>query len=405
MSMSTRAQELGRNVAVEQYLNTDGVLYLWDKIKAYVDENSSGDDTTAAPFRMYSMTVGTDITTGNTINVPVISYVGDATGIAVGDTAVGVIKQGVADKLIFGKVSLINGGNTTVTKDLMQEVPNSTTIDARVLLKLSTFFNDYSNSFWAAFNNESAIIVDSKHQIFKTNFITPPVVGQYVTGIITINGNTHMYIVKAITEADTENPEKYIQVSLLSVQQVNASGALVANISAPSWTSSQTGITITNTNFADGGNNISVGQSVVGVLTSNSAGLNIVLGTVTSTNNNTSDITIIKAVPVLSAESVASQITTALTPYSTTDEVESLINSAVSSVYRFAGSVDTYANLPTTGMSAGDVYNVIGDAGMNYAWVQPETGDGYWDPLGATFNIEPIPNSVIQQIVEGTYGS
>lgn len=326
MSMSTRAQELGRNVAVEQYLNTDGVLYLWDKIKAYVDENSSGDDTTAAPFRMYSMTTGVDITTGNTINVPVISYVGDTTGIAVGDTAVGIIKQGVADKLIFGKVSLINGGNTTVTKDLMQEIPNNTTIDARVLLQLSTFFSDYGNSFWAAFNNESALTVGSKHQLFKTNFITPPAVGQYVTGIITINGNTHMYIVKGTTEADTENSEKYIQVSLTNIQQI------------------------------------------------------------------------------LSTELVAYQITTALTPYSTTAEVETLINSKVASVYRFAGSVASYANLPTTGMSAGDVYNVE-DTDMNYAWVQPETGEGYWDPLGTTFNIEPIPNSVIQQIVEGTYGS
>lgn len=404
MSMSTRAQELGRNVAVEQYLNTDGVLYLWDKIKAYVDENSSGDDTTAAPFRMYSMTTGVDITTGNTINVPVISYVGDTTGIAVGDTAVGIIKQGVADKLIFGKVSLINGGNTTVTKDLMQEIPNNTTIDARVLLQLSTFFSDYGNSFWAAFNNESAITVGSKHQLFKTNFITPPAVGQYVTGIITINGNTHMYVIRGVTEKDTENPEKYIQVSLTNIQQINTSGALVANISVPVWTSAQTNITITNTSFVDGGNNISAGQSVVGVLTADAAGINIIIGTVTSTNNNTSDITIIKAVPVLSAESVASQITTALTPYSTTDEVESLINSAVASVYRFAGSVATYANLPTTGMANGDVFNVE-DTDMNYAWVQPETGDGYWDPLGTTFNIEPIPNSVIQQIVEGTYGS
>lgn len=93
----------------------------------------------------------------------------------------------------------------------------------------------------------------------------------------------------------------------------------------------------------------------------------------------------------------------ALVPYATTEAVTTAINSAVSSVYRYAGSVSTYSNLPTTGLTVGDVYNVT-DTDMNYAWVATESG-GYWDPLGSTFSIEPIPNSVIQEIVDGTYGS
>lgn len=94
----------------------------------------------------------------------------------------------------------------------------------------------------------------------------------------------------------------------------------------------------------------------------------------------------------------------ALLSYATTESVTTAINQAVSSVYRYAGSVSTYANLPTVDLTAGDVYNVT-DTDMNYAWVQPDTGDGYWDPLGSTFSIEPIPNSVIQEIVDGTYGT
>lgn len=93
----------------------------------------------------------------------------------------------------------------------------------------------------------------------------------------------------------------------------------------------------------------------------------------------------------------------ALIPYSTTEEMNTAINQAVSSVYRYAGSVATYANLPTANLKGGDVYNVT-DTDMNYGWVETETG-GYWDPLGSTFSIEPIPNSVIQEIVDGTYGS
>lgn len=93
----------------------------------------------------------------------------------------------------------------------------------------------------------------------------------------------------------------------------------------------------------------------------------------------------------------------ALLPYATTESVTTAINQAVSSVYRYAGSVSTYANLPTADLTSGDVYNVT-DTDMNYAWVATDTG-GYWDPLGSTFSIEPIPNNVIQAIVDGTYGS
>ena len=45
-------------------------------------------------------------------------------------------------------------------------------------------------------------------------------------------------------------------------------------------------------------------------------------------------------------------------------------------IYRFKGSVPTYDDLPTTDLTAGDVYNVE-DTGTNYAW----TGS-VWDALG-----------------------
>lgn len=89
----------------------------------------------------------------------------------------------------------------------------------------------------------------------------------------------------------------------------------------------------------------------------------------------------------------------------TTEQVDQKISAAVVGVYRFMGSVPAYVNLPTSGMTNGDVYDVE-DTGMNYAWVVPEDGSqGYWDPLGQIFQIQKIPNSVIQQIVDGTYGS
>lgn len=298
-----------RDVGVDQFLDLEGVIFLWNCIKSYVTENT-GSGGSGAPVRFYTMATGVDITTGDTINVPLSNYVGDTTNVAVGDTAIGIMKQtGSPDKLIFGAVSIINGGNTTVTKILMQEIPTTTTIDTRVVEKVEAFFNDYCSHFWAAFNNESAITVGSKHQIFKTNFVTPPGIGTYVTGIITINGNDHMYAVQGTTAADTKDPTRYVEVTL----------------------------------------------SVIS--------------------------------PILS-----------------TAQVETMINAKLANVYKFQGSVAAYENLPTQGMIGGDVWNTR-DTDMNYGWVEAKGEEaGHWDPLGQTFSINPIPNSVIQQIVDGVYG-
>ena len=65
----------------------------------------------------------------------------------------------------------------------------------------------------------------------------------------------------------------------------------------------------------------------------------------------------------------------------------------ISGMYKYKGSVATYASLPSTGQSTGDVWNVESD-GMNYAW----DGTG-WDNLGAVFQIQDITNSDIDTIV------
>ena len=61
--------------------------------------------------------------------------------------------------------------------------------------------------------------------------------------------------------------------------------------------------------------------------------------------------------------------------------IKSAIDAAVSSVYRYKGSVATYADLPSTGLTAGDVYNVEA-TGDNYAW----TGTA-WDKLAGTIDL------------------
>lgn len=70
----------------------------------------------------------------------------------------------------------------------------------------------------------------------------------------------------------------------------------------------------------------------------------------------------------------------------TSTEIENKINTAISSVYRVKGSVASYANLPTSNVIVGDVYNIT-DTGANYVAISinPIT----WDKLSETVDLSP----------------
>jgi hypothetical protein len=70
----------------------------------------------------------------------------------------------------------------------------------------------------------------------------------------------------------------------------------------------------------------------------------------------------------------------------------------ITNVYKYKGSVATSAKLPTSGQTAGDVYNIeasstYGPAGTNVAW----TGSA-WDALGGLFEVTAITNTEIDTI-------
>lgn len=69
------------------------------------------------------------------------------------------------------------------------------------------------------------------------------------------------------------------------------------------------------------------------------------------------------------------------------------LKSDLASVYKYKGSKASYSALPTTGNTAGDVWDVE-DTGMNYAWNGSE-----WDPLGMSITIETITNAQIDAII------
>ena len=69
--------------------------------------------------------------------------------------------------------------------------------------------------------------------------------------------------------------------------------------------------------------------------------------------------------------------------------VNNAVSTAIASVYKVKGSVATYGDLPVSGQSVGDVYNVIAaystyPAGTNWVWTGTE-----WDALGGTIDLSP----------------
>ena len=69
------------------------------------------------------------------------------------------------------------------------------------------------------------------------------------------------------------------------------------------------------------------------------------------------------------------------------------LKSDLTNVYKYKGSVATAAELPASGNTAGDVYNVTA-TDMNYGW----TGSA-WDPLGQIFSVDSITNAEIDTIL------
>lgn len=71
------------------------------------------------------------------------------------------------------------------------------------------------------------------------------------------------------------------------------------------------------------------------------------------------------------------------------------VNTAISGVMRYKGSVQTYADLPTEDLEVGDVYNVIADD-SNYAWTGEE-----WDMIGSAVDTSNLVDKTSNQEITG----
>lgn len=81
---------------------------------------------------------------------------------------------------------------------------------------------------------------------------------------------------------------------------------------------------------------------------------------------------------------------TKLDAFSTADKYA--LKTDIASAIIYKGSVDTEADLPSSGQKVGDMYDVK-STGHNFAWNGTE-----WDDLGGTFSITYLTNSEIDTI-------
>ena len=106
---------------------------------------------------------------------------------------------------------------------------------------------------------------------------------------------------------------------------------------------------------------------------------------------------VIEAIKVNGAAQTVSgkavNITVPTTVAALSDAGSYALKSDLASVYRYKGSVASYADLPGSGNTVGDVWDVAED-NMNYGW----TGSA-WDPLGQSFTLEFVTNAEIDAIL------
>lgn len=122
---------------------------------------------------------------------------------------------------------------------------------------------------------------------------------------------------------------------------------------------------------------------------------------------NGTEQTITNKTVALTVPTVVSDLTND-SGFQTATEVQTAIDTAISSAYKYKGSVADVSALPASGNKTGDVYDVQ-DTGMNYAW-----NGSAWDALGqlidassfwAKTELTAITTAEIDTIIGTTSGS
>lgn len=363
-----------------KYLDQDGLLYFWQQLKTIFAgkvDKVDGKGLSTNDFTNADQTKLNGIATGAQVNQNAFSNV------AVGSTTIAA--DSTTDTL-----TIVQGANVTLT-------PNATS-DTLTIAATDTTYS-------AATTSEDGLMTSS--QVTKLNGIDA---GAEVNVIdsITVNGTAATVTSKtaAITvptkTSDLTNDSGYItsadvpEGAAASTTTPLMDGTATAGtetafargdhrhptdtsrapIESPTFTGTPAAPTAT------AGTNTTQLATTAFVQTAISGKQNTLTFDSTPTSGSSNPVT-------------SGGIYTALGNYLTTSDAASTYatKSEISTAYRYKGSVASVSDLPASGNTVGDVYDVQA-TDMNYAW-----NGTAWDQLGSTFTITSITNAEIDTIM------
>ncbi|MBQ7687175.1 MAG: hypothetical protein IJT28_08110 [Bacteroidaceae bacterium] len=164
---------------------------------------------------------------------------------------------------------------------------------------------------------------------------------------------------------------------------VNTNGGKIDTIKVNNTAQTITNKTVNITVPTKTGDLTNNGDGTTGSLYATQAWVNTNGGKIDVVKVNGTALTITNKAVDVTVPTKVSQLTND-SGFQTASQVSTAISNAVSSAYKYKGSVAAVSNLPTTGNTVGDVYNVEAN-GANYAW------DGTaWDALGQIVDLTTI---------------
>ena len=319
-----------------KYLDSDGLLYFWSKIKAALPKKTS-------------------------------ELTNDSGFITIDDVPEGVSPSTTTPKM---DGTAATGTETAYARGDHVHPSDSTKVDKVSGKGLST--NDYTtaekNKLAGIDEGANKTVVDSTMSSTSTNPVqNKAVYDSLATKVDKVTG-------KELSSNDYTDTEK---TKLEGIEEK------ANNYTLPNATSSTLG-------GVKVGTNISVSNGTISVATGTTSAVGVVkLENAASTSTTTAATpAAVKAVKDI-ADGKAAKATT-LSGYGITDAyTKTEIDGKVSGALHYKGSKDTYADLPTTGNTTGDVWNIVNadashgvKAGDNVAWNGTD-----WDVLSGTVDL------------------
>ena len=377
-----------------KYLDSNGLLYLWSKIKAALPKKTSELDNDSGYITIKDVPDGVSAST-TTPKMDGTAAVGTETAFARGDH-VHPSDTTKVDK-VSGKGLSTNDYTTTEKNKLagIDEGANKTVVDSAMS---STSTNPVQNK--AVYDSLATKVDKVSGKGLSTNDYT----SDEKTKLAGIDEGANKTVVDAAMSSTSTNPVQNKAVnSALSNKVDKVDGKELSsndytdaektklegieekanNYTLPNATSSTLG-------GVKVGTNISVSNGTISVATGTTSAVGVVKLENAASASTTTAATpaAVKAVKDI-ADAKAAKATT-LSGYGITDAyTKTEIDNKVSSALHYKGSKDTYADLPTTGNTTGDVWNVAEadtthgvKAGDNVAWNGTE-----WDVLAGTVDL------------------